>query len=144
MADRGAGVALFDADGRVLMIKEAYGRRRWGLPGGGQEPGEDSRRTAVREAKEETGLDVKLGDLVGEYRISYGDGGVPLIVSVYDAEIAGGSLRPNEGEIADIAWIDPDALPEPLTNVAPVAIPDAVHGVRGAVRSIRATSRNPL
>jgi 8-oxo-dGTP diphosphatase len=144
MADRGAGVALIDADGRILMIKEAYGRRRWGLPGGGQQPGEDSRETAVREAKEETGLDVRLGDLVGEYRISYDDGAAPLIVSVYDAEIVGGWLRPNEGEIAEIAWIDPDALPQPLTNVAPVAIPDAVHGVRGAIRSIRATSRNPV
>jgi 8-oxo-dGTP pyrophosphatase MutT (NUDIX family) len=77
MADRGAGVALFDPDGRILMIKEAYGRRRWGLPGGGQQPGEDSRETAVREDKEETGLDVRLGDLVGEYRISYDDGAAP-------------------------------------------------------------------
>jgi hypothetical protein len=83
---------------------------------------------------------VRLGELVGEYHITYEDRVAPLIVSVYDAEIVGGALRPNEGEIAEIAWIDPNALPEPLTNVAPIAISDGVHRVRGTVRSIRATS----
>jgi 8-oxo-dGTP pyrophosphatase MutT (NUDIX family) len=81
----GAGVVVLDESGRVLLVHEGYGLRRWGLPGGATESGEDVRATAMREAKEETGLDVALDEMVGEYRISYGDGSDDLHVSIFMA-----------------------------------------------------------
>lgn len=83
MPDKASAVALFDDEGRILLVKEGYGMRRWGLPGGAREPNEDSRHAAVRETMEETGLEVRLGDPVGEYRISYADGSEQLWVWVF-------------------------------------------------------------
>jgi len=64
-----ASVVLIDDQGRILLVHEDYGKRRWGLPGGRHEPGESTEETAIREAKEETNLDVELGELIGEYHM---------------------------------------------------------------------------
>jgi len=61
----GGRLLLIDADDRVLLIHETYedagsGRTHWLTPGGGVEDEEDPRQTAVREAFEETGIEVSL------------------------------------------------------------------------------------
>lgn len=56
-----------DGQGRVLTLRQTYGDRRWGLPGGSVEPGETITDTIVRECKEEIGVDVLLGPLTGWY-----------------------------------------------------------------------------
>ena len=141
MTDRGAAVFIRDAEGRVLLIHEAYGRHRWGLPGGLQEPGEDIRGTAIREAKEETGLDVELGDPIGDYSILDAGGSVLITASVFTAEIVGGELRPNQGEIEEVGWFDPQEIPEPRTDTGPSAIADGVSGARGVKRSVVTRNR---
>jgi 8-oxo-dGTP pyrophosphatase MutT (NUDIX family) len=103
----------------------------------GWSPNETAPRTATREAKEETGLDVHVRELVGEYRVIHQDTG-ETHVSVFTADILGGELRPNPGEIDDLMWAAPEALPTPLTTSAPRAIADAVAGVRGARRFLAA------
>jgi 8-oxo-dGTP pyrophosphatase MutT (NUDIX family) len=125
-----------DERGRVLLIHEDYGWHRWGLPGGMHEPGESIEETAVREAKEETNLDVELGDLIGAYTIVSAAGAELLDVSVFTATILGGDLRPNEGEIAEVGWFDPNDLPHTMTDVGPRAIADLVRGERGVRRRV--------
>jgi 8-oxo-dGTP pyrophosphatase MutT (NUDIX family) len=44
----------------LLLVRQSYGKRYWSLPGGSMEHGESVEQAAVREAKEETGLDVRL------------------------------------------------------------------------------------
>lgn len=127
---------IADARGRVLLIHEDYGRRRWGLPGGRHEPGESIEETAIREAKEETNLDVELGELIGTYMIVRAGGEKLLDVSVFVASIVGGDLKPNEGEIADVGWFDPNKLPGPTTDVGPRAIADWARGERGVSRRV--------
>lgn len=59
----GARLLLLDADGRVLLIHERFdddGHTHWLTPGGGVEGEEDLRVAAVREAYEETGIEVEL------------------------------------------------------------------------------------
>lgn len=131
-----ASVLISDERGRVLLIHEDYGRHRWGLPGGRHEPGESIEETAIREAKEETNLDVELGELIGEYQIVSAVGEKQLDVSVFIATIVGGDLEPNEGEIDELRWFDPNDLPHPMTDVGPRAIADWARGGRGVHRRV--------
>ncbi|GAA0628345.1 NUDIX hydrolase [Sporichthya brevicatena] len=55
-----AGVLFFDPDGRVLVVKPTY-KDAWDVPGGYVNVDETPREAAVREVKEELGLDVALG-----------------------------------------------------------------------------------
>jgi 8-oxo-dGTP diphosphatase len=55
---------IFDSTGRLLLTREPGGRPgRWLLPGGGVEHGEHPEQAVVREVREETGLDARVGSL---------------------------------------------------------------------------------
>lgn len=54
-----AGIALFDAQGRVLVVKAHY-KKYWSFPGGIVDAGETPRQAAVRETREEVGLPVDI------------------------------------------------------------------------------------
>jgi len=57
-----AGVALYDANGRVLVVKAHY-KKYWSFPGGIVDAGETPRQAAVRETREEVGLPVHIDKL---------------------------------------------------------------------------------
>jgi len=64
----GVGAIIIDGD-RVLLVKRAHPplQAQWSIPGGVLEVGEFVREAAVREAREETGLVVEPGELLGVY-----------------------------------------------------------------------------
>ena len=64
----GIGAVIIEED-RVLLVKRARPplQDRWSIPGGVLEVGELIREAAVREAREETGLIVEPGELLGVY-----------------------------------------------------------------------------
>ena len=45
----------------ILLVRQNYTKKYWSLPGGVMEAGESLDQTAIREVKEETGLDIRLG-----------------------------------------------------------------------------------
>lgn len=59
----GAAIIIKDEEGKILLQKRTD-NDRWGLPGGCQELGEDLRTTAVREAYEETGIQLDTNEII--------------------------------------------------------------------------------
>ena len=64
MSER-AAVLVIDQDEVLLMHRLRHGEEYYVVPGGGMEAGEDAPHAAVREIKEETGLDIVLGEQIG-------------------------------------------------------------------------------
>jgi ADP-ribose pyrophosphatase YjhB (NUDIX family) len=133
----GVAAVIFD-DGRVLLQRRDD-TRRWGLPGGGVEPGESVRQAVIREVHEETGLDVEPVRLIGVYSdpayhqvMTYPDGNVIHYVStVFECVVRGGALACG-AESLELGWFHPDALPEDLMLISTVRIRDAVANQVGA------------
>ena len=65
-AKAGAGATVFNDDSEVLLVKRAD-NGKWGFPAGAVEPNESAADAAVRETKEETGIDVRVTELQGVY-----------------------------------------------------------------------------
>ncbi|WP_266075315.1 NUDIX hydrolase [Haladaptatus caseinilyticus] len=55
-----AGAFVTDGDGRALFIRHPNAPETWGVPGGGHEPGESHTETALREVREETGIECEI------------------------------------------------------------------------------------
>jgi 8-oxo-dGTP diphosphatase len=103
-----AGV-LVGRDGGVLLTRRAHqpGLGLWGLPAGFIEWDEHVENAAVREVREETGLEIQLDRLVGVY--SNLELGTVLIV--YAGSTVGGELQTSDESDA-VAFFPLDALPE--------------------------------
>ncbi len=89
----GAAAAVFDAEGRVLLMERSDGSG-WCLPCGWVEPNERPADAAVREVKEETGLDVRVQRLVGVFTRTSGQftGLHAMAAVVHLCEVVGGEL----------------------------------------------------
>lgn len=126
-------VAIFDDDKILLTQREDF--EVWCLPGGQIDTGESFPQAAVREAREETGLDVRLTHLVGIYtRLGWRD----VTVAVFAAQVIGGALQPQVNEVINIDWFRQNELPADLLSGYAERIADAFEGVTGVCRTIRA------
>ncbi len=119
--------------GGKILLTQREDFETWILPSGGVEEGETLAQAAVRETKEETGLDVRLIRLVGVYsrlgNLSRG------YVALFAAEPIGGEIRCQEGETIAVEWFDFASLPSPLSAGHSRRIEDAVSGAVGIVVS---------
>lgn len=128
----GATIAIIDNDRILLTKREDF--EVWCLPGGLTDNGESLAQTAVREAYEETGLEVRLTRLVGVY--SRVGGYTDLHGALFAAERVSGDLRPQVSEVIDIEWFSRDAIPEELFWWHRQQIIDALDGVGGGVATV--------
>lgn len=121
-------VAIIHDDKILLTKREDF--EVWCLPGGGVEDGESLAEAAIREAREETGLDVELMRLVGVYsRI----GGMwnDMHAILFAAEPVGGELKTQPGETIEVAYFPFDKIPDELLFGHRQRIDDAVQQVMG-------------
>lgn len=99
-------------DGKVLLGKrgqEPY-KGAYDIIGGFMEAGELPEDAAIREAKEETGLDVKITSLLGIYSDRYGDDGDYTLNLHYLGKVIGGEMKPMD-DIASLEWVPISDVP---------------------------------
>ena len=101
--------AVFTLNGGILLVRRAiepsYGK--WVFPGGYVDRDEKLEKAAIREVKEETGLDVRVTRLLGVYSTA----GNPVVLVTYEGEVTGGTLQVDEEGLearafppAEIPW----------------------------------------
>ncbi|MCM3172258.1 MULTISPECIES: NUDIX hydrolase [unclassified Paenibacillus] len=91
---------------KILMVQNRDGGR-WTLPGGAVEKNETFEEAAIREAKEETGLDIRLIGVVAlnEYQVEKES--EHIVYVTFRSSIIGGKEKINRpDEIMKISWID--------------------------------------
>ena len=108
----GVAAAVLDEAGRVLLIRRRIApfRGEWALPAGYQEIDEDPRDTVLREVREETGIEIEVGELFDVLWVA-DDPRRPADVLVYLCRPVGGELAPSDdAEAAE--WFHLDELPD--------------------------------
>jgi ADP-ribose pyrophosphatase YjhB (NUDIX family) len=100
-------------DGRLVLLRRGIepGKGWWAQPGGFLEVDETVTEAAIRETYEETGLVVKLGEIIGLYaRLE-----AAVVVIAFEAEVVSGEFRTNP-EALEIEAFAPEEIPWP--NIA--------------------------
>ncbi len=103
-----------DEQGRILMVHKTD-NDLWALPGGGMDLGESIADAAVRETKEETGIDIAVTGLIGVYTnprhvLAYDDGEVRQQFSLcFTTRMLGGTLR-TSSETKEVQFVAPGDL----------------------------------
>ena len=110
-----AGCIIFDNQNRLLLQKRSD-CEKWGFLGGMVESGESVSETAVREVKEESGLEVEITSLFGVYskyfaEFTNGDQAQPII-HMFKAKVTGGELIEKNEETLELKYFDLTNVPE--------------------------------
>jgi 8-oxo-dGTP diphosphatase len=131
---------IIDPAGQVLLQRRSDDGK-WGLPGGGIEPGDEPAEALVREIREETALEIVPERIVGVYsgpdfRVRYSNGDETMIVSItFACRPRAGEPRVNDDESLEIRYFSPDALP-PMERRHHLRIEDALrHDPRARFRA---------
>ncbi len=111
MKDFVRAAAVIEQEGRFLLVQEAtpivYGL--WNWQQGKVDEGESPEDAAVREAKEETGLDVRVVRKLGVIQNPFPN---TKEIHVFLTQVVGGELKVLEGEILQAKWFTLDELEE--------------------------------
>lgn len=127
---------ILEADGKILDVRHAYGKRKWMFPGGRIEKGESPEDAARREIKEELG--VKLSDIrllckhytTKEYKRD--------TVYCFAARPLNTNFRIAAAEIAETQWFLPNEFPTPQSSIVPIIL-DAYQKAVGNRKTILKT-----
>lgn len=103
-----AACAIIHEPGGIVLLQRAIepGYGKWVFPGGYVDRGETVADAAIREAKEEVNLEVRLDSLLGIYSYRHS----PVIIVVYLATVIGGLLAAAD-EALDVRLFNPEAIP---------------------------------
>ena len=111
-------------DDGLVLLEQRTDNGKWTLVTGINEPGEEPADTVAREAKEETGVDVIVTDLVSvksdRRMITYANGDqcqyMDLLFLCCPREDGNAQPRVADDESLEVGWFAPDALPQPLAT----------------------------
>jgi ADP-ribose pyrophosphatase YjhB (NUDIX family) len=121
----GVAAALFDGEGRMLLIQRAD-NKLWAMPGGWADVGFRPSEVAVKEVREETGLAAEITGLIGVYdgRANSFQNFYHLYHLVFSGRVIGGEPKLAPEEALDLGWFSEAELP-PLSPGHERAIRDA-------------------
>jgi len=119
----GVGALVFRKDGKVLMTKRGPRSRNeagaWEFPGGEVETGEELSDAVCREIREETGIEISLGEVLGTFDHEPAESTERWITITYIADIISGTAKVMEpGKCTEIGWFYWHDLPAPLTTIS--------------------------
>ncbi len=124
----GVRAVATDAQGRVLLVRHTY-LAGWWLPGGGVDKGETTQDAVVRELREEAGLIARaapqLVSIHSNERFFPGDHVVVFRIDAFNQ-----GERTSHGEIAEIGWFLPSALPEDTHHATRARLAEIFDGVQ--------------
>jgi ADP-ribose pyrophosphatase YjhB (NUDIX family) len=124
--------AWIERDGKILALRRGQEplKGEWNMPGGFVEAGEGGPEAIAREVLEETGLVIEVGELIGIFASTYGDGaeGKPIFDVAYRCRITGGEFEVSD-ESLEAGWFSLDEFPTP-----------AFEGEREALAALRRTA----
>lgn len=102
---------LLKKDNKFLILKRhpnsSSNPNRWELPGGKVDDGENFDKALIRELKEETNLDIKIGDLVGAVQEDFPH--KKTVAIIMNIELISGEIKISE-EHVDWKWVSIDEL----------------------------------
>jgi len=110
--DPKVAVVLFIVqDGKVMLVKRAVDPEegKWTLPAGFLDYGEAPREAAIREMKEETGLDIQITRLV-DVSGNEDNSGKASVLILFEADVVGGTIRPAD-DAAEVRFFSPEEIP---------------------------------
>ena len=120
MARRDSAFAVILRRDHILVVKPR-GQKKWALPGGGVKPQETPWIAALREVREETGLDVEPVALTGIYKnMTRG-----IVALVFRCKITGGDLQAND-EAAAFRWAEAGDVAKLADEAYAVRVLDAL------------------
>lgn len=104
---------IIEQNGKLLLIKNSYGGSTWTLTGGGIKKGESPIEAAVREAREEVGINFETRELkeLGSYVTDH-EGKIDT-VHVFHA-MTGNQSKIDQDEVIQAEWFSKEGLPENL------------------------------
>jgi 8-oxo-dGTP diphosphatase len=105
---RVAADAVIIKNGKVLLVKRKWPPYKdfWCVPGGKMEYGERFEQTCIREVFEETGLHVKIKELIWVYSDPKRDPRSHWVSTAFLCSVTGGKLKLTR-ETKDIRWFSP-------------------------------------
>jgi len=103
---------VIELEGGIVLVRRRNPPPGWAIPGGFVDYGESAESAAVREAREETGLDVALETLLGVYSEPDRDPRFHTLTTVYVASASG--LPVGGDDAAEARVFDPRDLPRPM------------------------------
>lgn len=122
----GVRAVAIDAEGRICLVKHTY-LAGWWLPGGGVDRGETTQTAVVRELREEAGVIARspprLLSVHSNERFFRGDHVLVFRVDAFDL-----TQHTSHGEIAEVGWFDPHALPDDVNAASARRIAETLSG----------------
>jgi len=124
----GSAVVLENNKGEILLVKRKYepAKGKWVLPGGGINFGENSKETAERELKEETGFNISIGDFITVSELIKLEENIHRVIIYHKARLVDGTLKV-EDDAEDAMWIKPEKIDsiENLGQLVPKVLKEA-------------------
>lgn len=106
---------LIEKNGDFLFVQEGKEavRGEWNFPAGGVDEDEEIREAAVREAREETGLEIELENFLGVFVDESDRSDTTVLVFVFSAEAEDYKIEtPDSGEILDVKFLSRSEIQE--------------------------------